>query len=193
LGHEDAFPRPRLSARCRFGQGTFAGTRGNERDAALRCWFPGPTIRTRGGAALSAKTGLGSSPMGTRKRFLGWYLPGIRHPPSFPTHPSTRSTVINHARDRDRRASTAATGRRIVPSNLGPLLEGHGGVLAGRWASGDRPDTPRLTALGRSCQGFRRTGNLEGLKSAVVAKSLVTPRMQDGGSRHVEPLRRWLR
>jgi hypothetical protein len=24
-GHEDAFPRPRLSARCRFSQGTFAG------------------------------------------------------------------------------------------------------------------------------------------------------------------------
>jgi hypothetical protein len=30
--------------------------------------------------------------------------------------------------------ATAATGRRIVPSNLGPLLEGHGGVLAGRSA-----------------------------------------------------------
>ena len=28
-GHEDAFPRPRLSARCRFRQGTFAGTWGN--------------------------------------------------------------------------------------------------------------------------------------------------------------------
>ena len=28
-GHEDAFPRPTLSARCRFSQGTFAGTRGN--------------------------------------------------------------------------------------------------------------------------------------------------------------------
>jgi hypothetical protein len=27
MGHEDAFPRPRLSARCRFSQGTFAGTR----------------------------------------------------------------------------------------------------------------------------------------------------------------------
>jgi hypothetical protein len=27
-GDEDAFPRPRLSARCRFSQGTFAGTRG---------------------------------------------------------------------------------------------------------------------------------------------------------------------
>jgi len=27
MGHEDAFPRPRLSARCGFGQGTFAGTR----------------------------------------------------------------------------------------------------------------------------------------------------------------------
>src|ERR1700739_3280875 len=33
MGHEDAFPRPRLSARCRFSQGTFAGTRGNGRDA----------------------------------------------------------------------------------------------------------------------------------------------------------------
>src|SRR4029077_15513272 len=32
-GHEDAFLRPRLSARCRFSQGTFAGTRGNGRDA----------------------------------------------------------------------------------------------------------------------------------------------------------------
>jgi len=28
LGHEDAFPRPTLSARCRFSQGTFAGRRG---------------------------------------------------------------------------------------------------------------------------------------------------------------------
>jgi hypothetical protein len=33
LGHEDAFPRPRLSARCRFSQGTFAAMRGNGRDA----------------------------------------------------------------------------------------------------------------------------------------------------------------
>jgi hypothetical protein len=32
-GHEDAFPRPRLSARCRFTQGTFAGTLGSGRDA----------------------------------------------------------------------------------------------------------------------------------------------------------------
>ena len=32
-GHEDAFPRPRLSARCRFSQGTFAETLGNGRDA----------------------------------------------------------------------------------------------------------------------------------------------------------------
>ena len=33
MGHEDAFPPPRLSARCRFSQDTFAGTRGNGRDA----------------------------------------------------------------------------------------------------------------------------------------------------------------
>ena len=35
LGHEDAFPQPRLSARYRFSQGTFAGTRGNGRDAPI--------------------------------------------------------------------------------------------------------------------------------------------------------------
>ena len=39
VGHEDAFPRPRLSARYRFSQETFAGTRGNGRDA------PTPAVR----------------------------------------------------------------------------------------------------------------------------------------------------
>ena len=34
-GHENAFPRPRLSARYRFSQRTFAGTRGNGRDAPI--------------------------------------------------------------------------------------------------------------------------------------------------------------
>jgi hypothetical protein len=34
-GHEDAFPRPRLSARCRFSQGTFPGTRGNDKVAPI--------------------------------------------------------------------------------------------------------------------------------------------------------------
>ena len=33
VGHQDAFLRPRLSARYRFHQGILAGTRGNGRDA----------------------------------------------------------------------------------------------------------------------------------------------------------------
>src|SRR5580700_7769617 len=33
MGHEDAFSRPRLSARCRFGQATFAATQRKGRDA----------------------------------------------------------------------------------------------------------------------------------------------------------------
>jgi len=33
LGHFDPFPPPRLSGRCRFSQGTFAGTCGNGEDA----------------------------------------------------------------------------------------------------------------------------------------------------------------
>jgi len=35
MGHQDAFLRPRLSARCRFSQRTFAGTRDNGRDAPI--------------------------------------------------------------------------------------------------------------------------------------------------------------
>jgi hypothetical protein len=35
VGHEDAFPRPRLSARCRFRKETIAGMRRNGRDAPL--------------------------------------------------------------------------------------------------------------------------------------------------------------
>jgi hypothetical protein len=31
MGHEDAFPRPRLNVRCRFSLETFAGMLGNER------------------------------------------------------------------------------------------------------------------------------------------------------------------
>ena len=33
LGHEDAFPLPSASGRCRFGQGTFAVASGNDEDA----------------------------------------------------------------------------------------------------------------------------------------------------------------
>jgi hypothetical protein len=35
VGHEGQFPAPEPSARYRFGQETFAGTRGNERDAPI--------------------------------------------------------------------------------------------------------------------------------------------------------------
>jgi hypothetical protein len=33
MGHEDALPQPRLSARCWFSQRTFVGTQGNGREA----------------------------------------------------------------------------------------------------------------------------------------------------------------
>ena len=35
VGYEDAFPRPKLSARSRFSQRTFAGTHGNGRGAPI--------------------------------------------------------------------------------------------------------------------------------------------------------------
>jgi hypothetical protein len=46
VGHEDAFLRPGLNACYRFCQGTFAGTRGNGRDA--------PQASLRGAATFSA-------------------------------------------------------------------------------------------------------------------------------------------
>jgi hypothetical protein len=36
MGHKEAFPPSELSARRRFRQATFVGTRGNEKDAPIR-------------------------------------------------------------------------------------------------------------------------------------------------------------
>jgi hypothetical protein len=69
--------------------------------------------------------------VGTRIRFLGWYRPGIGHPPSFPIHPSMTATVINHDRNRDRGASTAATGRGNDPSIPGSLCGRARGCFGG--------------------------------------------------------------
>ena|SRR6516165_1165034 len=50
-GHEDAFPRPRLSARNRLCQATFTGTRGNGRDAP-RAVIPFNAVWAHGPARL---------------------------------------------------------------------------------------------------------------------------------------------
>jgi len=53
LGHEDQFPPPRSSGRCGFREGTFAGTRGKDKDApipAIRRTAiepPMPTLKSR--------------------------------------------------------------------------------------------------------------------------------------------------
>jgi hypothetical protein len=45
MGHEDAFPRPRLSARCRFRKETFAGTRSSGSLAPKAAIYDGdPTL-----------------------------------------------------------------------------------------------------------------------------------------------------
>ena len=35
MGHEERFPSPSLSGRCRLGEATFAGMRGKEEDAPI--------------------------------------------------------------------------------------------------------------------------------------------------------------
>jgi hypothetical protein len=51
VGHQHQFPHPEPSARYGFGQGTFAGTRGNERDAPFPDLPPSP--RNGGGSTES--------------------------------------------------------------------------------------------------------------------------------------------
>src|SRR5438477_4678286 len=55
MGHEDAFPRSRLSARYRFSQGTFAGTRDNGRGAPIPA-LAGGAVQLPGSIPLQAHT-----------------------------------------------------------------------------------------------------------------------------------------
>ena len=66
MGHEDVFPRPKLSARCWFSQRTFAGTRGNGRDA--------PKAATTGGEQLFGR----AKRLLLRRRSLDWLKRAVR-------------------------------------------------------------------------------------------------------------------
>jgi len=76
------------------------------------------------------------SPMGTRIRFLGWVPYQGLGTPLFPTH-STTATSSATLGDRDRRASTVVTGRRIVPSIAESLF---GRVWGCFWRAGRGPE-----------------------------------------------------
>jgi hypothetical protein len=57
MGHEERFPSPSLSGRCRLGEATFAGMGGKEEDAptaAIRTSTPGPPRSTQGCPSGSA-------------------------------------------------------------------------------------------------------------------------------------------
>jgi len=73
--------------------------------------------------------------MGTRKRFLGWYLPGIGHP--LFSYPPFDEGNGHQPRSGPGPASlTVATGEETIHLFPSPFWEGHGGVLAGRSGSG---------------------------------------------------------
>src|SRR5437879_258165 len=91
--------------------------------------------------------------MGTRIGFPGWYRPGIRHP--LFSYTATSSATL---RDRDRRASTAATGRRIVPSIPESLWGKARGVY---WRAGRPPEwnapTRRSAVISRNSRNRNRS------------------------------------
>ena len=58
MGHEERLLPSRLNGCCRFGQGTFAGTQGNGRDAPTVVTYPNggePSLATRFGRSPSAE------------------------------------------------------------------------------------------------------------------------------------------
>jgi hypothetical protein len=80
--------------------------------------------------------------------------PRIEHPLS--SHPPFHGgNVIGHAQDGDRRASTAATGRRIVPSIPESLLGRARGVLAEPMSFRMDEPTRWPEALGSQAMGWR--------------------------------------
>jgi hypothetical protein len=126
----------------------------------------------RRGAAQDAVNGLGFSPMGTRRRFLGW-VPYQDWTPPF-CAPFRDGKVIGHAPGPGPASLPIATVRRIVPSIPESRFGKGGGVCSGSAVSlGDE--------------------SAEAPGPALVPKSDITSTLQDAGSRHVAPLRRWLR
>ena len=63
MGHDDAFPRPRLNVPCPFSRGTLAGTRGYDevapRAATPKGQISGPLVRpvTARSTTVMARTG----------------------------------------------------------------------------------------------------------------------------------------
>jgi len=112
--------------------------------------------------------------MGTRIGFLRCYLHGLGTP-SFPTHPSMRATVINHARDRDRRAARSATGRGNDPS----IPESLWGRARGCFGGPVGLRMERANAAGRSQLG-------EFSKQEPRRPRISTSQISGGDSRHVE-------
>jgi hypothetical protein len=62
MGHEDAFPPPSLSGRCRLGEATFAGMGGKEEDA------PKPAVC---GTAMEPLESTHCRPSSLRYRLVG--------------------------------------------------------------------------------------------------------------------------
>ena len=71
MGHDDAFPRPRLSAHYRFSQGTFAGTWGNGRDAPIPD-LPAVAPERGGSTHICQLLTSAFSPLVERNIFEGW-------------------------------------------------------------------------------------------------------------------------
>jgi hypothetical protein len=101
-------------------------------------------------------------------------------PPLFLPTLSMTATVINHGRGRDRRASTAATGRRIVPSFPESLWGRARGVLTDRSGSG----MERQRGGQQSTRGILGQNGVD--QGSAVPNSFTVADL-GGGSRQVVP------
>jgi hypothetical protein len=120
------------------------------------------------------------SPMGTRIRFLGWYLHGFGTPP-FPTHLSMRATLVGHARAGTREPQQQLRVEETI-HQMGPRVRG---VLAGRSASG----------MDEKCRWSRRSAVMPGIISepekprrpGMTRAEIVAFGMPGGGGAYGSP------
>ena len=143
MGHEDAFPRPTLNARCRFSQETFAGKRGNGRDAPTPAVRPTTASRLR--STLSSHSLQTTAPErnGRVEMWRGGCRPNISVAAPFVWRCLTGSTVapFPHPAHRTGRADFPhpALGQDVTPSptarcaharsggiHIGPLFQPNG-------------------------------------------------------------------
>jgi hypothetical protein len=142
-------------------------------------------------AVNERRAGFDVSPIGTRLRFLG----GVPYSGFGPfSRPFRDGNLIGDGQGAGTgEPPEALREEETIHLFRSPLWERVRGCFGGPVGVRNRPETPRLAAVNRSCQGFTRIGDDAGLEIGLRCRHHLSRRGSGtavcGASR---PLRRWL-